>query len=327
MPRPGLGDGPTIAADAGRGTTMLNRLSWEGACARSTTRRGPRWGRCWRPRRRAGMRAGGPRAVGAAHPPGGHLPQRRRLLRARRPRREGRGALQDAPGGGGRLPRHAGGHGAGREQRALGGVPAEGRQRKAPDDKDEDPDTALRTVVLSLDGHAHDLQVGYIAAAPVWRPSYRLVVQPGGQADLQAWGIVENLSGEDWSSVKLSLVAGAPIAFEAQLGTPIIPDAPHRHRLGRGDPLRAQVRDQPGRPGPDGIPDKKDALAPRRPRAQVATAPEPPPPPASACHRAQPMPRRAPGRVEGRRGPPGKPPRPSLEGVPRATSSRPSRAT
>jgi hypothetical protein len=88
------------------------------------------------------------------------------------------------------------------------------------------PEEAMRTVVLSLDGRAHDLQIGYVAAAPVWRPSYRLVIQPGGQADLQAWGIVENLSGEDWRGVELSLVAGAPLAFEARLGTPVIPDRP-----------------------------------------------------------------------------------------------------
>jgi hypothetical protein len=84
----------------------------------------------------------------------------------------------------------------------------------------------MRTVELSLDGRQHDLQVGYVAASPVWRPSYRLVVLPGGQADLQAWGIVENVSGEDWRDVQLSLVAGAPLAFEAQLGTPVIPDRP-----------------------------------------------------------------------------------------------------
>jgi hypothetical protein len=95
------------------------------------------------------------------------------------------------------------------------------------DDKEKAAqDNALRTVVLSLDGRAHDLQVGYVAAAPVWRPSYRLVVLPGGQADLQAWGIVQNLSGEDWSGVSLSLAAGAPLAFEAQLGKPIVPDRP-----------------------------------------------------------------------------------------------------
>ena len=92
------------------------------------------------------------------------------------------------------------------------------------DKDDENPDDALRTVLLSLDGREHDLQVGYIAAAPVWRPSYRLVVQPDGQADLQAWGIVENLSGEDWSGVQLALVAGAPLTFDSQLGTPVIPN-------------------------------------------------------------------------------------------------------
>jgi hypothetical protein len=104
---------------------------------------------------------------------------------------------------------------------------------KDADDPDEkkpkltsDEKRGLKKVVLSLDGKAHDLQVGYIAAAPVWRASYRLVVGTDGQADLQAWGIVQNLSGEDWKDVKLSLVAGAPLAFEAQLGTPVIPPKP-----------------------------------------------------------------------------------------------------
>ncbi len=104
---------------------------------------------------------------------------------------------------------------------------------KDQDDPDEkkpkltsDEKRGMKKVVLSLDGKAHDLNVGYIAAAPVWRPSYRLVVGKDGSADLQAWGIVQNLSGEDWKNVKLSLVAGAPLAFEAQLGTPVIPPKP-----------------------------------------------------------------------------------------------------
>lgn len=87
-------------------------------------------------------------------------------------------------------------------------------------------ENALRTVALTLDGRAHDLRIGYVAASPVWRPSYRVVVLPNGEAELQAWGIVQNLSGEDWTGVGLTLVAGAPLAFEAQLGTPIIPDRP-----------------------------------------------------------------------------------------------------
>lgn len=83
----------------------------------------------------------------------------------------------------------------------------------------------LRNVILHLDGKEHDLAVGYVAATPVWRPSYRLVVQTGS-ADLQAWGIVENLSGEDWKDVELALVAGAPLAFESTLGEPVTPARP-----------------------------------------------------------------------------------------------------
>jgi hypothetical protein len=145
---------------------------------------------------------------------------------------------------------------------------------KAQADKDEDPDTALRTVVLSLDGHAHDLQVGYVAAAPVWRPSYRLVVQPGGQAHLQAWGIVENLSGEDWQGIQLSLVAGAPLAFEAQLGTPIIPARPIV--TDSGEVIVAVPKSETSlaeQPAPEPV-------ATPAPAASAVAAAAPPPPPA-----------------------------------------------
>jgi hypothetical protein len=87
------------------------------------------------------------------------------------------------------------------------------------------PEDRLRRVQLSLDGKEHDLAVGYVAATPLWRPSYRVVVGKDG-ADLQVWGIVQNLSGEDWKNVELTLVAGAPIAFESTLGDPITPLRP-----------------------------------------------------------------------------------------------------
>jgi hypothetical protein len=87
------------------------------------------------------------------------------------------------------------------------------------------PEDRLRKVILSLDGKEHDLAVGYVAATPLWRPSYRVVVGKSG-ADLQVWGIVQNLSGEDWKDVELTLVAGAPIAFESTLGDPVTPIRP-----------------------------------------------------------------------------------------------------
>jgi len=60
----------------------------------------------------------------------------------------------------------------------------------------KDPKKRLETVVMELDGSEHDLAVGYIAEAPVWRPSYRLVLEKE-KVHLQVWGIVQNLSGED----------------------------------------------------------------------------------------------------------------------------------
>jgi hypothetical protein len=156
-------------------------------------------------------------------------------------------------------------------------------------EKKPDPKHGLRTVKLALDGRSHDLQVGYIAASPVWRPSYRLVMQTNGQASLQGWGIVENLSGEDWTDVKLALVAGAPIAFDAQLGTPVIPERPIVTDQGevvvavpKSETSVEQDRDS------DGIPDAKDASdeGGDKPAPSVATgaatpapgAPPPPPP-------------------------------------------------
>ena len=88
-----------------------------------------------------------------------------------------------------------------------------------------EPPRQVNRVIMALDGKEHDLQVGYIARTPVWRPSYRLVIDKEG-ANLQTWGIVQNLSGEDWTNVSLSLVAEAPLAFDASLATPVIPPRP-----------------------------------------------------------------------------------------------------
>jgi len=112
--------------------------------------------------------------------------------------------------------------------------PAAKREPLTPQEEADAADRkkGMRTVVLALDGKEHELQVGYVAASPVWRPSYRLVVHPDGNADLQAWGIVQNLSGEDWKNVHLTLVAGSPLAFETDLGTSVIPSRPTVSDLG-----------------------------------------------------------------------------------------------
>lgn len=101
------------------------------------------------------------------------------------------------------------------------------------DKKKDKKKDKLEKVTLTLDGAEHDLLVGYVAETPVWRPSYRLVIDDGKgapsaskSADLQVWGIVQNQSGENWKGVTLSLVAGAPLAFQATLDKPVVPPRP-----------------------------------------------------------------------------------------------------
>ncbi len=84
----------------------------------------------------------------------------------------------------------------------------------------------LKEVTVRLDGKDHDLAIGYVAATPGVAPvriAWSFTRGPGGA---QSWGIVQNLSGEDWKDVELSLVAGAPLAFESTLGDPVLPERP-----------------------------------------------------------------------------------------------------
>jgi hypothetical protein len=69
---------------------------------------------------------------------------------------------------------------------------------------------------------SHDLLVSYVAQAPMWKPTYRVVLpkEGKGKALLQAWAVVDNTSGEDWGNVELGLTSGAPIAFRYDLHTP-----------------------------------------------------------------------------------------------------------
>ena len=78
-------------------------------------------------------------------------------------------------------------------------------------------------VAVRLTGeHSHDLQVSYVVEAPQWKPSYRLVLdsKDSSQALLQAWAVVDNVSGENWNDVQLNLTSGAPIAFRYDLHSP-----------------------------------------------------------------------------------------------------------
>lgn len=87
-----------------------------------------------------------------------------------------------------------------------------------------------RSVTVRMTPGEHDLSVSYIAPAPTWRVSYRLVLDPkakgGPQALLLGWGIFDNRLEEDLQGISLSLVAGMPISFVYDLYTPFTPERP-----------------------------------------------------------------------------------------------------
>ncbi|MBK8986807.1 MAG: hypothetical protein IPM39_12160 [Chloroflexi bacterium] len=87
-----------------------------------------------------------------------------------------------------------------------------------------------RQVTVRLTPGQHDLSVSYIAPAPTWRVSYRLVADPdadsGPIALLLGWGIFDNRLEEELTDIKLSLVAGMPISFVYDLYTPFTPERP-----------------------------------------------------------------------------------------------------
>jgi hypothetical protein len=62
------------------------------------------------------------------------------------------------------------------------------------------------------------VRVGYVVGAPLWKTSYRLNL--GTQKNgLQGWAHLENLSGQDWSGVELTLASGNPVTFRQALYT------------------------------------------------------------------------------------------------------------
>jgi len=139
-----------------------------------------------------------------------------------------------------------------------------------------------RTVELTSKGQGkRTVRVAYIVTAPLWKASYRLTVPGEGdvtKAHLQGWAVVENMSGQDWKDVDLTLVSGHPIAFRQALYQSYYVDRPY-------------------------VP--VEIIGRLMPRTDQGTVPVPPPPPmpASESRARPPAPPPAPGGRDGRGGP------------------------
>jgi hypothetical protein len=129
-------------------------------------------------------------------------------------------------------------------------------------------------------GDDHDLVVAYVVETPIWRPSYRVVLDQR-QALLQGWAVVQNMSGEDWTDVSMSVTSGAPLSFRSDLAQPVIPERPMVSDSGEviaapvhGETaLRTRELEQP--PPPPSPPPMAQASTPTSGWAAPAAEPEP----------------------------------------------------
>jgi hypothetical protein len=66
--------------------------------------------------------------------------------------------------------------------------------------------------------------LGYVAETPIWRTTYRLVLDEKGAPErgglLQGWALLHNDTDEDWKGVKVELVNGRPDSFLFPVAAP-----------------------------------------------------------------------------------------------------------
>ena len=149
------------------------------------------------------------------------------------------------------------------------------------------------------------VRVGYVAATPLWKATYRLslgtdgaAAQDGqsqsGRGALQGWAVLENLSGEDWRGVDLTVVSGNPVTLRQALYTPYFVERPEV-------PVEVLGRVLPS--ADEGTVTLDEARAAMRPQTESSRAAPPPaaamaapPPPMAAAPApmAQPLAKTAP---------------------------------
>jgi hypothetical protein len=83
-------------------------------------------------------------------------------------------------------------------------------------------DAQKKAVTLNFAGEGRrQVRVGYVIENPIWKTSYRLVLNKEGKPYLQGWAVVENPSDEDWNGVRMGLISGRPISFQMDLYQPL----------------------------------------------------------------------------------------------------------
>ena len=94
------------------------------------------------------------------------------------------------------------------------------RVERALESLRRDASLTTRHLMIRVKGAGkRTVAVGYVAGAPLWKATYRLMLpaSPSPTARLQGWATLENQSGADWKGVTMSLQYGSPVTFRQSL--------------------------------------------------------------------------------------------------------------
>ncbi|MCL2715738.1 MAG: hypothetical protein FWD68_14430 [Alphaproteobacteria bacterium] len=102
-------------------------------------------------------------------------------------------------------------------------------------------------------GDKRVVRIGYVAEAPVWTAAYRMTLPKTGEdkARLEGWVVLENMTGNPWKEVAVTLSSASSVTFRQALYSPYYvkrpvdvppPVARHRLRLTRGSSIRRATK-------------------------------------------------------------------------------------
>ena len=62
-----------------------------------------------------------------------------------------------------------------------------------------------------------DVLITYVTESPAWKPSYRLMLEDDGRAQLQSLAVVDNVSNEEWEGVRVGVGTTSALSFRYDL--------------------------------------------------------------------------------------------------------------
>jgi hypothetical protein len=76
---------------------------------------------------------------------------------------------------------------------------------------------AFVDMTIAIPPGRREVNITYVTESPAWKPSYRVVLGKSGQARLQSWAVVDNVSGEAWDNVQVGVGSTSALSFRYDL--------------------------------------------------------------------------------------------------------------